>query len=172
MAFVRKRGGSHQLIETYRQDGRVKQRIIANLGHKDTVEGAIEFWVKVLPIIDRQIEFLENGWKFLPAFKFFESAMALGLGFLSFGVSLEGLNRPQPDTPVHNQMTKTIAIRKKQRAAGKATLEALKAWGADVPEIVGEPVDVEETAQRKPMSDDELHQMGRGIFVSAPGPRL
>ena len=41
MAFVRKRGDSHQLIETYRDGGKVKQRVIANLGHSTTPEEAL-----------------------------------------------------------------------------------------------------------------------------------
>ena len=41
MAFVRKRGDSHQLIETYRAGGKVKQRVIANLGHSTTPEEAL-----------------------------------------------------------------------------------------------------------------------------------
>ena len=41
MAFVRKRGDSHQLIETYRDGGKVKQRVVANLGHSTTPEEAL-----------------------------------------------------------------------------------------------------------------------------------
>lgn len=44
MAFIRKRGGSHQLIETYREHGRIRQRIVANLGPWDDLEQAIEGW--------------------------------------------------------------------------------------------------------------------------------
>ena len=40
MAFIRKRGNSHQLIETYREDGKVKQRVLANLGPFDNIEEA------------------------------------------------------------------------------------------------------------------------------------
>ena len=32
MAFIRKRGSSHQIIETYRAYGKVRQRVLANLG--------------------------------------------------------------------------------------------------------------------------------------------
>jgi hypothetical protein len=32
LAFVRRRGNSHQLIEAYRTGGKVRQRILANLG--------------------------------------------------------------------------------------------------------------------------------------------
>jgi hypothetical protein len=52
MAFIRRRRSSnhrdygelysHQLIETYRQDGKVKQRVIANLRRCETVEEALE----------------------------------------------------------------------------------------------------------------------------------
>ncbi|MER9050219.1 hypothetical protein NKH89_23660 [Mesorhizobium sp. M0923] len=39
--FVRTRGYSHQLIETYRQGDKVRQRIIANLGPYRSVEKAL-----------------------------------------------------------------------------------------------------------------------------------
>jgi len=42
--FIRKRGGSHQLIETYREGGKVKQRQIANLGPCTTIAAAIAYW--------------------------------------------------------------------------------------------------------------------------------
>ncbi len=51
MAFVRCRTAqtkhhgetkSHQLIETYRENGRVKQRVLANLGDHPTVEEALD----------------------------------------------------------------------------------------------------------------------------------
>jgi hypothetical protein len=32
----------NQLVENYREDGRHRQRVVAHLGHHDTVEGAIE----------------------------------------------------------------------------------------------------------------------------------
>jgi hypothetical protein len=38
--FVRRRGRSHQLIQGYREGGRVRQRIIANLGPHPSVEAA------------------------------------------------------------------------------------------------------------------------------------
>lgn len=42
MAFIRRRksdygGGSHQLIETYRNGGKVRQRVLANLGRHVTI---------------------------------------------------------------------------------------------------------------------------------------
>src|SRR5262245_52510136 len=42
MAFVRKRGNSHQLIATYRDGGTVRQRVIANLGRHRSLAAAIE----------------------------------------------------------------------------------------------------------------------------------
>ena len=49
MAFIRKRISptgrrtlSYQLIETYREGGKVKQRVLANLGRCSTVEEALE----------------------------------------------------------------------------------------------------------------------------------
>ena len=51
MAFIRCRTSktqrygetrSHQLIETYREDGKVKQRVLANLGDRPTVDEALE----------------------------------------------------------------------------------------------------------------------------------
>jgi hypothetical protein len=50
MAFIRRRGNSHQLIETYREDGKVKQRILANLGPHATLEDAIQAGVVSAPI--------------------------------------------------------------------------------------------------------------------------
>jgi hypothetical protein len=50
MAFIRKRGKYRQLIETYREDGKVKQRVLANLGAGDTIEAAIplaERWLRI-----------------------------------------------------------------------------------------------------------------------------
>jgi hypothetical protein len=50
MAFVRRRttgrGGlfSHQVIESYRRDGRVRQRVLANLGPYPDVASALEGW--------------------------------------------------------------------------------------------------------------------------------
>lgn len=41
MAFIRRRGGSHTLIETYREGDQVKQRIIANLGRYSSVAEAV-----------------------------------------------------------------------------------------------------------------------------------
>jgi hypothetical protein len=49
------RGGSNQLIETYREDGKVKQRILANLGPLSTVEEAIAHWEKHLPIYETRM---------------------------------------------------------------------------------------------------------------------
>lgn len=40
MAFVRKRGNSHQLIESYREGDQVRQRVIANLGPHSSLEAA------------------------------------------------------------------------------------------------------------------------------------
>ncbi len=49
MAFIRKRISptgrrtpSYQVIETYREGGKVKQRVLANLGRFSTVEEALE----------------------------------------------------------------------------------------------------------------------------------
>jgi hypothetical protein len=42
--FIRTRRSNRQLsrqvIETYREDGKVKQRVLANLGPRDTIEEA------------------------------------------------------------------------------------------------------------------------------------
>ena len=49
--FIRKRNGgrspSCQLIETFREGGKVKQRIIANLGRHDNLIDASAMWLKV-----------------------------------------------------------------------------------------------------------------------------
>ena len=38
--------GSHQLIEAYREGGKVKQRVVANLGPWQTINEAIEGWAR------------------------------------------------------------------------------------------------------------------------------
>lgn len=55
MAFIRRRLSSnhrfygkiysHQLVETYREGGKVKQRVLANLGGAETIAEALE-WAK------------------------------------------------------------------------------------------------------------------------------
>jgi hypothetical protein len=67
MPFVCKRGGSHQLIETYRENGKVKQRVLANLGHADTIDKT-EAW---RPLWRQQLEEL---WR-------------------SFAIPLDGIDR-------------------------------------------------------------------------------
>jgi hypothetical protein len=44
MAFIRKRGASHQLIECYRKGVKVKHRTLANLGSHPNLAGAISEW--------------------------------------------------------------------------------------------------------------------------------
>jgi hypothetical protein len=44
--FIRKRrssarADSYQMVETYRENGRVRQRVLANLGPHSTIEGAL-----------------------------------------------------------------------------------------------------------------------------------
>lgn len=46
MAFIRKRGGCFQLVETYRDGGKVHQRIIAALGSNATPETALAAYRK------------------------------------------------------------------------------------------------------------------------------
>lgn len=41
MAFIRKRGGCFQLVETYRDGDKVRQRLIAGLERNDTPEAAL-----------------------------------------------------------------------------------------------------------------------------------
>ncbi len=41
MAFIRKRGGCFQLVETYRDGGKVHQRLIATLGSNAEPETAL-----------------------------------------------------------------------------------------------------------------------------------
>jgi len=60
MAFIRQRGNSHQLIETYREGGTVKQRILANLGPHRTLEDAIQAGVVSEAITSREITFQED----------------------------------------------------------------------------------------------------------------
>lgn len=45
MAFIRRRGNSHQLIQTYRSKGKVRQRSLANLGPCSTIEEARQWWI-------------------------------------------------------------------------------------------------------------------------------
>ena len=42
--FIRTRGGSHALIKTYRDGGKVRHRTIANLGAWDEPEKALDDW--------------------------------------------------------------------------------------------------------------------------------
>ena len=69
MAFVRKRHSStwkgkkhysHQLIETYRQDGKVKQRVLANLGPWGTTVEAFYGFEKYLGRLQRKLSELEE----------------------------------------------------------------------------------------------------------------
>jgi hypothetical protein len=66
MAFIRKRISpsrrktpSYQLIETYREDGKVKQRVLANLGRHSTPERAMKEYGTQLDEIRQQIGELE-----------------------------------------------------------------------------------------------------------------
>ena len=60
MSFIRKRGNSHQIIETYRDGGKVKQRIIANLGPVTTPEEAIEIWKRYIRLLQARLQHAEN----------------------------------------------------------------------------------------------------------------
>src|SRR5215208_7514226 len=42
LMFIRKRKGGNQLLETYRENGKVRQRVICNLGHFESAEEALE----------------------------------------------------------------------------------------------------------------------------------
>jgi len=42
--FIRKRGNHHELIETYREGGKVNQRRIASLHDCDNITDALEYW--------------------------------------------------------------------------------------------------------------------------------
>jgi len=42
MAYVRKKGKYHYLVEGYREGGKVKQRVLAYLGEHETVESLLE----------------------------------------------------------------------------------------------------------------------------------
>jgi hypothetical protein len=59
MAFIRERGGSHQLIETYREGDKVRQRILANLGPAATVAEAIASLERQSNLTERQQRDLE-----------------------------------------------------------------------------------------------------------------
>jgi len=54
MAIIRTRGNSHQLIETYREDGKVKQRILGNLGPHE-LQAFVEVTTALLEIRDRRL---------------------------------------------------------------------------------------------------------------------
>jgi hypothetical protein len=45
-----------QLVESYRKDGKVRQRVIIDLGRKDTVEGAIAVCERRITWMTREIE--------------------------------------------------------------------------------------------------------------------
>jgi hypothetical protein len=67
MAFIRKRISpsrrqtpSYQVIETYREDGKVKQRVLANLGCNPTPEEALSEFRKELMVTREVVEELER----------------------------------------------------------------------------------------------------------------
>ena len=45
MAFIRTRGDSSQLLESYRHKGRVRHHTLANLGPCRTIEQARQWWI-------------------------------------------------------------------------------------------------------------------------------
>lgn len=55
MAFIRKRGHLHQLIETYREGGKVKQRVLANLSIANTIPEAIKNYEAEVRIAEFEI---------------------------------------------------------------------------------------------------------------------
>src|SRR5258706_14910376 len=67
MAFIRTRKGkyfdSNQLIESYREDGKVKQRIIGNLRQFNNVPDAIAFWKRHISGLERGLSAMENHLK-------------------------------------------------------------------------------------------------------------
>lgn len=71
MAFIRKRkcrgewsgkrgDHSYQIVETYRDKGKVKQRVIVNLGHLPTLPQAIEFATKRLAFLKSELDLLKQ----------------------------------------------------------------------------------------------------------------
>ena len=65
MAFIRcrqsSREKSHQLVETYREVGKVKQRVLANLGPYPTVELALENSRRRVARAERRVEHCKHG---------------------------------------------------------------------------------------------------------------
>ena len=66
MAFIRcrqsNRAKSYQFVETYREDGKVKQRVLANLGPHPTVELALENACCCVARAERYVEHCKHGW--------------------------------------------------------------------------------------------------------------
>lgn len=66
MAFIRcrqsNRAKSYQFVETYREDGKVKQRVLANLGPYPTVELALENARRCVARAERYVEHCKHGW--------------------------------------------------------------------------------------------------------------
>ncbi len=66
MAFIRCRQSSqaksYQVVETYRDDGKVKQRVLANLGRSPTVELALENARRCVARAERYVEHCKHGW--------------------------------------------------------------------------------------------------------------
>jgi len=67
MAFIRRRISpsrrktpSYQIIETYREDGKVKQRVLANLGSKPTPELALREFQREADVIRARIRKYET----------------------------------------------------------------------------------------------------------------
>lgn len=58
--FVRRKNSRNretfQLVESYRQDGKVRQRVVIDLGEKDTMEGAIAVCERRILSMSREIE--------------------------------------------------------------------------------------------------------------------
>jgi hypothetical protein len=72
MAFIRRRktgaGWSHQAIETYREGGKVHQRVLANLGPYSGVDAALMGLRETVARCERRLSFcVEQAWKFVSA---------------------------------------------------------------------------------------------------------
>ena len=60
MAFIRKRGRSHQLIESYREAGKVRQRVIAKLRPWETHGDALEGWQGYIANLEERLRQWED----------------------------------------------------------------------------------------------------------------
>ncbi len=102
MAFIRRRGNSHQLLLSYRCGRTVKHRCLANLGPCDTLEAAWQWWD------ERAREYYEELEGLLPTARRFDGSQR-ALPNPQLGVVLDKLRKRI--STLRQQFTKAIRHR-------------------------------------------------------------